>query len=308
MTPATSSRKSCFVIAPYQVQVGSFLEALRTQNVEPFFISDFLKSGSFAISSLRSAFKSVDLVIALLIPGHILDNVIFEIGLAVGMSRPLLVFAERGLKLPSDLRGLRVNFVDLSALVNTIPEIQKFLEPKLKSEFVASRYDSLGPPDRARPRLKGPALSDELRRLRSAIVHRPSAAQLESDLSRLLTVVGWTVAEARSSAKTRAPDLAVWIDEIQKDVGNPLAVEVKTSLSPQELARAVEQLSHYVTSSGAKAGILLYGGPEIPLERNVAQRFPPIFAFTLEQLADLLEQEKFPAALKASSAAARRMA
>src|SRR4051794_39504809 len=114
-------RKSCFVIAPYQVQVGSFLEALRRERIEPFFISDFLKSGKLAVSSLRTSFRSVDLVIAFLLPGHPLDNVIFEIGIAVGLRRPLIIFAAQGMQLPAGIEGLGVHFLDLNVLENAIP-------------------------------------------------------------------------------------------------------------------------------------------------------------------------------------------
>jgi hypothetical protein len=300
-------RKTCFVVAPYELPLGNFLESLRKEQIEPFFISDLLKFGRLAISNIRSAFRSVDLVIALLVDGHSLDNVFFEIGVAIGLGRPVMLFATSSLRLPSDLAGFEVNYVDLSNLENTIPIIKKSLEKKVRDEVVSfARSDARS--DRMPPRLTGLMLRNTVQNIRNIWSHSRDPVQLEAELSKLLTDIGWTVVEARSSVRDRAPDLAVWIDEVQKEVGNPLAVEIKSSLRAADLSRVVSQLSRYLSSGGAKAGIIFYGGPELSLDRNVAQSSPPIFAFSFDQLADLIEVEKFPAALKSSLAAAKRIA
>jgi hypothetical protein len=303
------ARKSCFVVAPYDVAISSFLEALRKERIEPFFISDFLKRGELAISNVRAAFRSVDLVIALLVHGHRLENVFFEIGMAAGLGRPILLFSTSEVDLPSDLRGLKIHRVDLSNPENAIPIIKKWLEPKERAE----QADSIGlaaglPAERSKARMKGAALRDETQRMRNVLAHTADGRQLELELSRFLTEIGWTVVEAKPDARDRAPDLAVWIDEIQKDVGNPLAVEVKTRLTRAQLDQSVSQLSRYLSSAGAKAGLILYNGPELALNKNVAQNYPPIFAFSLAEFANLIEDEKFPAALKSSSEMAKRRA
>jgi hypothetical protein len=43
------ARRSCFVVAPHDVPVADFLESLRKERIEPFFISDFLKSSNSAV-------------------------------------------------------------------------------------------------------------------------------------------------------------------------------------------------------------------------------------------------------------------
>jgi hypothetical protein len=102
--------------------------------------------------------------------------------------------------------------------------------------------------------------------------------------------------------------LAVWIDEIQKEIGNPLAIEIKVIRGRADLGSAIAQLTRYLESAGVKADVVLYAGPDLHLERNVAQSVPPILAFSFEEFANLIESDEFPSALKASFAAAKRMA
>ena len=298
--------KSCFVIAPYDAPLGEFLERLRQEHIEPFYISDFLRLSKLAISNLRATFRSVDLVIALLFPDRPLHNVYFEVGMAMGLGRPTLIFAPSTIQMPSDLAGLQVNHVDLQNLENTIPTIRKWLEPKQREGQSEVLIRAAGPSEKSRARLKGPSLRNAIQRIRNIWAHSHDPEELESGLFRLLTEVGWTVVEARPSVRGRAPDLAVWIDEVQKEVGNPLAIEIKSSLTRAGLDHAVAQLSRYLSSSGAKAGVVVYNGPELPLNRNIAQSSPPILAFSFDQLTELIEEEKFPATLKSAVAAAKR--
>jgi hypothetical protein len=221
-----TSRKSCFVIASREVPVGSFFEALRKEGIEPFFISDFLQSSNLNSSTLRGAFRSADIVVAFLVPGFPSDNVIFEIGLAVGLGRPLIIFSNREVSLPFDLTKFQVNYIDLSNFEHAIPAIKKHLESKERGYLSEKIANFSSPPEKKRPTLRGAVLHNELGRIRSLA---NSPREFERSIAGLLSNLGWTVAEARPDARTRAPDVAVWIDEIQKDVGNPLAIEINTS-------------------------------------------------------------------------------
>ncbi len=207
-----AARKSCFVLAPYDVHLGGFLEALRREQIEPFFISDFLKVQRLAISDVRSAFRSVDLVIALLFRGKPLDNVFFEIGMAIGLGRPTILFASSPVDLPNDLRALQINHVDLSNPESTIPAIKKWLEPKQRNETFETLVRTSAPQEKGRSRLRGAALRDQLQRTRNVWAHAQDSGRVRSELSRLLTEIGWTVVEVRPSARNQAPDLAVWIN------------------------------------------------------------------------------------------------
>lgn len=304
MVESVAARKSCFVIAPVEMAITSFFEELRKHHVEPFFISDLLKSGGLVVSQIRSAFRSVDFVIAFIGPERAVPNVILEIGIAVGMGRPVLLFAEQGAQIPFDLTGLTIRTVDPSNVESLIEEVDRFLESRTELQKLA--FSAPLAVEQAPKRLRDVPPRAEIQRIRNISAHGASPAQLESELSRLLSSIGWTVAEARPSVRNQVPDLAVWIDEVQKDIGNPLAIEVKSSLRPIDLESVLAQVSRYLSSVGARAGIVLYAGPTLALRDNLAQTSPPIFAFSLEEFANLIERNRFPDALKSSIAAAKR--
>ena len=299
------SRKSCFVIAARGVAVERFFEALRKESIEPFFISDFLQSSNLTSSALRGAFRSADLIVAFLAPGQPSENVIFEIGLAIGLGRPLMIFSSGDAMLPFDLANFRVEHIDISTLESAIPSIKRFFDSKEKAYPAERLIGDEAQPEKKRPYVRGPDFHNELARIR-ALSDRP--VEFERAIAGLLSSLGWTVAEARPDARGRAPDVAVWIDEIQKEVGNPLAVEIKTSLKPVDVERVRLQLTRYLQTAGAKAGLILYGGPDLSLNFNIVQSFPPILALSFDKFADLLEQERFPDALRASFAQAKRSA
>src|SRR5262245_24662424 len=105
------ARKSCLVVAPAELPIAPLLEAMRNVRIDPFFLSEFLKSGGkLSANQLRHALRSADFIIALL-PGYGQPtNVLFEIGVAVGMRRPLLIFAESGADIPSNISGVDVRY------------------------------------------------------------------------------------------------------------------------------------------------------------------------------------------------------
>jgi hypothetical protein len=104
MQPITS-RRSCFVIAPLGAPIAPFLETLRKNRFEPFFISDFLTSRQKAVPQVRAAFRSVDLVIGLLFSGYPLENAFFELGLALGLARPTVIFADHNAHISNAFGG-----------------------------------------------------------------------------------------------------------------------------------------------------------------------------------------------------------
>jgi hypothetical protein len=232
----TSYRPSCFVIAPVEAQLERFLEELREHRVEPFFISDFLKSGKKILPQLRSAFRSVDFVIAIIFHSPSIENTLFELGFALGQTRPVLIFAEPAVALPSAVTTLQVHYVELDRLEALIPAVGQFIErssyqPQLK-QYVASSIDS----DLRAPLLDHKKRKDALRSLRQIEQsgHAGGTREIESALLETFDSLGWYTIEAPSrNSKGRAPDLAIWIDDVQRQLGNPIAIEIKSRSLPR---------------------------------------------------------------------------
>ena len=304
MEPSTN-RRSCFVIAPVGAPVTSLLEELRKSRFEPFFISDFLTSRQKESSKVRAAFKSVDVVVALLFTEYPLENVFFELGIAIGLARPTIVFAEPGARLPDAFGGIQIRRVNLSEPNQLVPEINRFLEPKPTIQELRPIYDR---PVRkiSEPRPRRDRLIDALRGLQESQSARLSDTSLQQELTNVFANAGATVVQAPHHGTSRFEiDLALWVDDIQREIGNPVAVEVKSRLSQGLLSEVKSRLAQSLGSVGATAGIIVHGGQSMQLPDHVAQSAPLIFVFSVDELANLLQEQTLANLLKSSWHAAR---
>jgi hypothetical protein len=305
MEPSTN-RRSCFVIAPVGAPVSSLLEVLRKSRFEPFFISDFLTSRQKESSKVRAAFKSVDVVVALFFTEYPLENVFFELGIAIGLARPTIVFAEPTVRLPDAFGGIQIRRANLAEPNQLVPEINRFLEPKSRSQELLPIYDR---PIRkiSEPHPRRERLLEALRGLQVSQSARLSDASLQQELTNVFTNAGATVVQAPHHGTSRSfeIDLALWVDDIQKEIGNPVVVEVKSRLSQDLLGAVKSRLAQSLGSVGATAGIIVHGGQSMQLPDHVAQSAPLIFVFSVDELATLLQEQTLANLLKSSWHAAR---
>jgi hypothetical protein len=288
------------------VGIAPFLEALRKSGFEPFFFSDFVQTAKTAVSQIRSAFRSVDLVIVLLVHGRALENVFFEMGIALGMARPIIIFADPGVELPIGLSGIRLHRTDLTDLADLVPTVEKFTNTKAPSDAHA-RVGSAGSvssslaPDRGPSREK---LNAAIAAIRNAQAHGVgvTSIHLERLITELFKSADLRVVEAPQQVRrrVRVPDLAVWIDDVQKEIGNPIAVEIKASLYENALDDVTSQLTASLRSVDAKAGILIHTNSNIRRAHNLFQTSPLIFIFTIDELLNVVENSSLSTALKNS--------
>lgn len=297
-------RQSCFVIAPAGIEIAQLLEALRRSRFEPFFISDFLLSGEHSASQIRSAFKSVDFVIVLLFQGRALENVFFELGFALGVGRPIFVFSDYHVKLPEAFRGLQVHYLHPNALVETVVSTVAHLwEPVAVSDVRGADAPRVASPIAKGPRVPREKLRTALDGLRSAYensVGFPAGQQFQAQLTDVFASAGATVVEGppRSRRRDHVPDLALWIDDVQKVIGNPIAVEIKSPLYEEDLDDAITRLAASLPSIGAKAGILIHDNPHLRQRHPVIRTAPLIFLFSVPELIEVLENKTFASTLK----------
>src|SRR5690606_38479090 len=64
-------------------------------------------------------------------------------------------------------------------------------------------------------------------------------------------------------------DFALWLDEVDPILGNPILIEVKTGdITPEQLNNGERQLQNYLAKTKSKVGLLLYldkPGKKFPL-------------------------------------------
>ena len=94
-----------------------------------------------------------------------------------------------------------------------------------------------------------------------------------------------------SESRDQGADFAVWIDEVQHSLGNPLLVEVKAGdLSGPRLEEATSQLRHYVAKTHGRCGLVVYWDRQSRDFPAVSVGWPLVFRLSGRTLARLASQ------------------
>jgi len=241
--------------------------------------------GSSWTTALAASIQQVDLVIAVLT--HRLNtNTIFELGLAIGYGKPVLVFAPaKGDVLPSDLQGLpivRTSLQNREAIDFAIAQILARSPVSMRSEGAKARTPVERPLNAGNFRNRLREASRELREheLASLIVEALRETGVE------------VVAEAPVS--DRRIDLVIWSDGLQPYVGNPFPIEIKTRLPSRDAARsAIEQAAAGAQAIGSRWAMLLYvDGPS--KDDRIWLSHPAVLSLRIDELFRDLEERSFP--------------
>jgi hypothetical protein len=215
-------------------------------------------SGTIA-NSIESAIRGVDFICGIITPESSY-NVLFEIGLAFGAKKPLFLIVDKEAKLPAILRDIlyvRASPTDINALQFNI---DNFLE------HITTR-----PTSKKYVHTIGPGYSklheDAGLELLSNVEPGREGFELEAYLTNLFERNN-TVVVQKADYPDSGVDMAIWIDEIESTLGNPVLIEVKVGrLSEDRLKKGELQLRRYLIQTNSSVGILVY------LDQN-GQQFP----------------------------------
>src|ERR1700682_3630212 len=92
---ATKVTQTCYVSTPFGVNTDSLSRALAERGIEATRL-DNLTPGSEIPSVARAAVKEADFVCAVLPVGMPYGNVLFELGIAAGLGKPLFLIVDPG--------------------------------------------------------------------------------------------------------------------------------------------------------------------------------------------------------------------
>jgi len=280
MAVVNSRLRSCFITAPAGTNLAVLTGALRQRDIRVVG-PEGIPIGAAWETEISNLLTSADLIIGVLTRARRSDWVLFELGQAWGQGKTILLFAPPdSAHVPSTLRRfltVRANVSNQEAVEFALDQILAAPEPTSTPTLPAKEKAPLG------------VSADHYLQGSVALFASVNPLELESLVAKALREAGVDVL-ARSQVQDRGADLAIWSDELQPFVGNPLLIEIKTALAtPMSAVRASEKLSKYVTSSGGMWGLLLYGiGPD-----KLGSLPPNVLAMPIETLFLKLRTESF---------------
>ena len=250
--------QTSFISAPLGVDTQPLRAALVERGVTPRDALDALV-GSYLPRTLQAAIGNADFVCAVVPAGPIDANVFLEIGIGIGAGRPCLVFVAPNAELPALLQGqpyARASLDDGEALRFHLDVFLKNVARNGRSRESVRREPHVA----ANPALIATAIS----RLTAweAQGSPPREIELVQLLADLFEAAGYVTSTASASLGhdgSRA-DLAVWVDELQAMIGNPLVIEVSVQRPTPMKAR---QLQKALREHQTPLGLLVsWGTPE----------------------------------------------
>lgn len=219
---------------------------------------DAIIRGSFELApapnpmeSIHAEIHSADAVIVVLESDA--SNVLFELGIAFGLRKPILVLVKPGDSVPPFAA-----FTRYLTYTGSVTEILKLgvegflgtLRPHKTTKRPERREQKVSPGQQSRLT----TLSEEIKRLRA----RPHEQQLHALVHSVLTSAGVTSVQDDTGSRDRGVDFVVWSDSLRGSFGNPVLIEVKGYLEGAQFQSAYLRLIKLVSESNSAAGVLLY--------------------------------------------------
>ncbi|MCH8271673.1 MAG: hypothetical protein IIB41_00330, partial [Candidatus Marinimicrobia bacterium] len=254
-----------FISAPAEADTTILQNILNERGLSVLIEQGDVKSDLSLGKNLLNAIVSSDFFIGVLQAGVDNSMVYYEIGIADGTGKRTLIFTSPSIKNSvKNIKGslyMRVAMDNREGMEFAIDQVIKApeIEPKVEQT------------EKPKNKPIGKIAKDLL-----AELSKPEStwgAHPEDAVIRALGSSGVNVL-VRSKYWDSGADMALWADELEGSVGNPLLIEVKQHISGStSITRLANQLDSYLESSNAGWLLLLYlKGPED--DSDVWKQFP----------------------------------
>jgi hypothetical protein len=220
--------------------------------------------------------------VCVILPAERSANSFFELGMSYGKHKPVLAFVNSEAELPREIKTLTYFRADPNKPDAVASALRTFLEhasskrPRKRSHPVSTRSES-------------PQLDI------STVIE--TGADMERRTANLFRQAGFILSEGGEGGadRDRGVDFAVWIDEVEQPLGNPILVQVKAGdFSAGRLREAAMQLRHYIEKTHSNSGLLIYwdrSNREFP---RISSEWPMVFQLSGPALADLVARNELP--------------
>lgn len=270
---------NCYLSYQYNTDLTAIRKILNEWNVEYTDPVNRISAGQSIVEKIKDLIEEADFILVLYTQN---TNIAFELGMAYQLKKPIFaIVPESEENVPvflSSMLYLRADFNDLEKISYSLNLFLKNLEKKKPTK---SNKDKIPPKRTEHKKLDLPDF-DSL-----------SGIELETYVKNLLTQLDLDIViENQKKFKDFRADFSLWLDELNSTIGNPVIVEVKSRISQSSYKNAINQLTHYIDKSNAKAGLLIYNNPnKIYFERETGS--PNIFSIDINELANQLKNKGF---------------
>lgn len=211
----------CFVAREYSVSteiissIDKVLDELNIERIDVFSVEPSEKIGTSIISKILDS----DFVIAIL--NGTSENVLFEIGVAVGCNKSVFLLVEENMVLPFDLKGMAYIKINDKLSENMLLPLRCFIQGMHNN-----RKDlELEAPKYAKSEIEEKHFFEKLQDIKT----NGNGMQFEKFVVDFFEQIKnqYTTSKYARDSQDVLYDLALWIDELEGQIYNPILFELK---------------------------------------------------------------------------------
>ena len=227
--------------------------------------------------TVAAAIKRAEFVIGVFHDLGPSSNVVLELGIAVGLNKPMLLLDSGANAIPFDLSSYPYFPTDLQD-----EDVLHFqLEGFLRS-------------------LRRPHCGKALRAQR-VIRDESFETALEQSVATAILRAGGRVSVPSCSGQSNIVDLLIWLPHQDRNLFNPAAVEVRDRVYSDELPTLQRKLAEFVRSSGLGCGLIVVNSANLERERRRLPPVPSVYVIGLHEMTSKLENSELASWLKGKS-------
>ncbi len=280
---ANPSGVSAFITAPISVDVRGIRQILERRGIETFTADELDLPGRSLSEILQDGMSRADIVVGVLGTGTSSDNVFFELGFAQAMKKRMLVFVPGDAPLSTwastGIPYVRAELTNPQAMDFAVAQILKVPHHGSTRQALVRRTRPLGEAAaRLLSKLNGATAEKTEHVLREVVVEAIRQSGID------------TVSE--SGSRDSGVDLAVWSEDFEPWVKNPLLIEIQANIDSRTAwEEVVLNLLRSMGGTGVGWSLLIY--LHSPLDPAQVIRAPNILAISAEGFLSALQGMSF---------------
>jgi hypothetical protein len=278
----TSQMTSCYLAAPHGANLSTILDVLRERGIQVESRVPETRAAPLG-HHLDELIIRADFVVGVITTERQSDWVLFELGHALAKRKKILLFAPpNAMPVPPYLQG----FLVVRAALSNADAIAFAIDQFLAAPSQTTPTADFQPDGRQRP-----AASD-YRRLAQVTTRQSFGSELEKVVADAIRHSGVDVVVEKSGPGARF-DLAVWSDEFQTILGNPLIVEIRGSFRLSDARMLFSKFSRAIKMSSATFGLLVYQDFSSSRQEPTLLAPPNVLVISVRALLDGLTKMSF---------------
>lgn len=228
----------CFISREYDVSLdilNAIQEVLNEMKIEYFDMYSG-QVGMNIATSVLNAIKESQIVIAIVTQKA--SNVLFEIGMAIGAGKAVFLLIDDNANIPTDLKGMTYIKINENLKENLLLPLNFLVESKRKIQKIdlANTYKS------AIINISKDMYMEKFKEIKN----NGSGVEFEKLVAELFEELKGQYATLKFTNVTRDAgyDIAVWIDELEDKIVNPVKFELKYgNISRKQLDECIRKLT-----------------------------------------------------------------